>query len=261
MKKMSLTTTIQTSLILVAGVVSPLASAEDFDFDRPGTGFGVSVVPKGHVAWEQALPSVSYDDHYKNGSKQSTLTVQGDMLARIGVGADTEVRIGWDGPMWQRQKNGSQKDTVDGVGDVTLGVKKAIDLGDDRLKWAVLGEINLANGDDEFTVDKKIYTLGSSLTYRFNDLIDTGMTMYYDYQDKDLAWTAVPTISYKINDKFSGFAEYVYRRKESQEFQSSVNNGVIWSIRNNLKLDASMGYSFHGDQPRFTAGLGASYLF
>lgn len=262
-KKIELMKTNLTKAMLVVsiGSLSQLGHTEAFAFDRPGAALGTAIVPLGHVAWEQSLPSASYDDRRIDGKTQETITVAGDALLRIGVGGDYEIRVGWDGPMWQRTKYNGQDTETDGVGDVNIGIKRAINTHDERLQWAVLAQVNLANGDDEFTVDEEIYTLGSALNYQFSDDIATGITLYYDIQDGDLAWTVIPNIQYKISPRVSGFSEYVYRKQESQKKESTITSGVVWSVKDNLQLDASIGYSFNEQNPRANAGLGVSYLF
>lgn len=244
-----------------SGLAIQAVHAESFEFDRPGAGLGTAIVPKGHVAWEQSLPSFSYDEFRRNGVSQSSLTVQGDTLVRVGVGSDVEVRLGWDGPIWQKNKLANQKSEIDGVGDVQLGIKKAITTKDENLKWAVLAQVNLANGDDEFTVEEEIYTLASALSYQFGGNIGTGITMSYDYQDGDLAWSAIPSLQYKVSNAVTGFSEYVYRKQESRHYESSMNTGLVWSASDKLQLDATVGYSFNRQNPRFSGGLGVSYLF
>lgn len=235
--------------------------AEGFEFDRAGQALGTGIVPKGQVAWEQALPSISYDEFRENGVKHQHLTLQADALLRIGVGSDLEVRLGWDGPVWQRHKIGQEQQEVDGIGDMQIGLKKAIDLNDDKLTWALLAQVNLATGDDEFSSDDEIYTVGSALSYQFSQDITTAMTMLYDYQDGNLAVTAIPSIEYPISAKVTGFSEYVFRKAEHQHYQSVVNTGLMWDVMDQLQLDASVGYSFNRQQPQFNAGFGVSYLF
>lgn len=243
------------SLTAMTGV--SLAHADSFGFDRPGLGLGTDIVDVGHVAWEQSLPSVSYDDT----AGTSTTTLNADALFRIGVGANTEVRVGWDGPEWQKTRTNGKSQTNNGAGDVSLGVKHRINTNDDSLTWAVLGQVTLASGDDEFSVGKDKYTVSSALAYAFSPEISTGITMSYDYQDSDFAWAAIPTIQYKITNKVAGYTEYYYRKMQHQHHESILNNGVIWSVRDNLQLDASIGYSFNTMNPRLTAGLGFAYLF
>lgn len=248
-------------VLSICGLVFSTTHAESFGFDRPGAGLGTEIVPKGRMAWEQALPTLTYDEDRTNGIKQSTLTLQGDTLIRIGVGSDLELRMGWDGAVWQRQKIGTTKQEIDGVGDVQLGIKKAIATKDNKRSWAILAQVHLATGDDEFTTDQEIYTFASTTSYQFSDLISTGITMQYDYQDNDWAVAAIPTIQYVITDRVSGFSEYVYRKQESRHYEALTNTGVVWAVTDQLQLDAMAGYSFNRQNPRFHAGLGISYLF
>lgn len=249
------------SLGIAIALSSQMIWANSFEFDRPGTGLGTGIVPKGQLAWEQGLPTASYDESRVDGVKQSHLVLQGDTLLRLGVGSGLELRLGWDGPIWQQYKNGAAKTENDGVGDIQIGVKKAIDLKDEKLKWALLAQVHLATGDDEFTTDDEIYTLASVLSYQFDKDITTGITMSYDYQDSNLAVTAVPSISYPIAGNLSGFSEYVFRKAEHQHYQSIVNTGLLWSVSDRLQLDATVGYSFNQQAPDYTAGLGLAYLF
>lgn len=247
---------------LIVGLLSAQSVlANTFEFDRPGEAFGTAIVPKGKVAWEQALPSATYDESRVNGIKHTQLNVQGDLLLRAGIGYDAEIRLGWDGPMWQRSKVAGAEHETDGVGDLHIGLKKAINLDDAKLKWALLAEVTLATGDDGFSAEEEIYTLGSSLAYEFDANVSTGLTMLYDYQDGRLAVTAIPNIAYPIAGRVSGFSEYVYRKAEHQHYESAVNTGLKWLPMDQLQLDASVGYSFNQQRPDFNAGLGISYLF
>ena len=240
---------------------SSVLMANPFEADRMTQGFSTSIVPKGQLAWEQALPTATYDEERVNGVKQQVTTVQGDTLLRLGIGHGTELRLGWDGPIWQQYKNGAVKTEVDGVGDLQLGVKKSIDLPDEKLTWALLAQVHLATGDDEFTTDEEIYTLASALQYQFDENLVTGLTMSYDYQDGDLAVTAVPSLRYPISANVSGITEYVFRKAEHQHYESSIHTGVFWSITDKLQADATLGYGLNKQVPDFNLGLGLAYLF
>ena len=254
---------------VVVALMTTLASAslyaEDsvtaFEFDRPGQAISPTVAPKGHLAWEQALPSMSYDRKKIDGQTYTQLNIQGDVLLRAGIGHDTELRLGWDGPMWKREKLAQQKRETDGVGDVRIGVKKAIDLNDEASKWAVLAQVQLAVGDDGFSEPEDIYTLGSTYSYQFSSDITTGITMLYDYQDGDLAVTAIPNIQYPIAGNVTGFSEYVLRKKEHHGVESVIQTGLSWLMLDRLQFDGVVGYSLSERNPDFNAGLGVSYLF
>ena len=243
--------------LLLLQMVTGSAYAAGVDFDLAGDNLSTSIVPEQHLAWEQTLPSARYNRMVGG----SNITVQSEMLARVGIGHDAELRLGWDGPLWQRVKVNGQTITDNGLGDATVGLKKSLATNDDRLKWALLAQVNLATGDDGFTVDQPVYTLGSSIEYQYAPAIQTGITMYYDLQHGDWAWSAVPNISYKINDKWSVAADLQYRKQESQAEQWHINDSLSYNVKDNLQLTASLGYGFGAQDDQYSGGLSIGYLF
>lgn len=253
--------TLQTLSLIAASMITTSAFAADFSFDRPGAGMGTGITPVGKLAWEQSLPSVSYQEGKVDGVKDKTLTLNGDMLLRTGLADGLELQLGWQGPVWQQYKRAGSKKETNGLGDVSIGLKKAIDLKDDRLSMALLAEAIIATGNDEFTNHDDIYSLTSAVAYEFSDLIGTSITMRYEAQNSDWAVTAIPTIDYKIAGKLSGYSEFVYRKAESQDYEYGLGTGLIYALNNRTQLDASIGVDLNGDQKSYNGGFGVSVLF
>lgn len=235
--------------------------AADFSFDRPGAGMGTGITPVGQLAWEQGLPSASYNESTVDGEKQKTVTLNGDMLFRTGLAKDLELQLGWQGPAWTQVKRAGQTVEEDGLGDVSIGLKKAIDLDDDKLTMAILAEAIIATGNDGFSNHDDIYSLSSAVAYELSDLISTSITMRYEAQNSDWAVSAVPTIEYKIADKWSGFSELVYRKAESQDYEYALGSGVIYALNDRVQMDASIGVDLNGPNKSYQSGLGVSFLF
>ena len=235
--------------------------AADFSFDRPGAGMGTGITPVGQLAWEQGLPSASYNESTVDGDKQKTVTLNGDMLFRTGLAKDLELQLGWQGPAWTQVKRAGQTVEEDGLGDVSIGLKKAIDLDDDKLTMAILAEAIIATGNDGFSNHDDIYSLSSAVAYELSDLISTSITMRYEAQNSDWAVSAVPTIEYKIADKWSGFSELVYRKAESQDYEYALGSGVIYALNDRVQMDASIGVDLNGPDKSYQSGLGVSFLF
>ena len=252
---------VKTAGFIFAAALSMDAMAADFSFDRPGAGMGTGITPVGKLAWEQALPSAGYSETTVDGEKQKTVTLNGDMLLRTGLAKDLELQLGWQGPAWAKVKRAGQSVEEDGLGDISIGVKKAINLDDDKLSMAVLAEAILATGNDGFSNDEDIYSLNSVVAYELSDLISTSITMRYEVQDSNWAVTAVPTIEYKIADKWSGFSELVYRKAESEPYQYSLGSGVVYALNERMQLDASVGVDLNGNDKSYQSGLGVSFLF
>ena len=246
---------------IVAVGFSMNTMAAEFSFDRPGTGFGTGITPVGQLAWEQGLPSVSYNESTVEGEKQKTVTLNADMLLRTGLAKDLELQLGWQGPAWTKVKRAGQSVEEDGLGDVSIGLKKAINLDDDKLSMAILAEAILATGNDGFSNHDDIYSLSSAVAYAASDLITTSITMRYEAQNSNWAVTAVPTIDYKIADKWSGFSELVYRKAESEDYEYSLGSGVIYALNDHVQMDASVGVDLNGKDKSYQSGLGVSFLF
>lgn len=247
---------------LILFVISSVSMASEFSFDRPGTGFGTGITPVGNVAWEQGLPTVSYTRSFENGVTNSTTTLNADVLVRTGLAKNLELQLGWNGPSWQRTKVAQTKTDVDGLGDVSIGVKKAIDLNDDRLAWAILAQANLATGNDEFTADNDSYSLGSTLEYAQDDVVSTALTLVYAYEDgQNWTFSAIPTLNYQFTPKLAGFSEFVYSKTESQNSEKSLGTGLIYAVNDRMQLDASIGIALNSDDRQYTGGLGVAFLF
>ena len=250
------------TLVFILGTTASISSfAAEFSFDRPGTGFGTGITPVGKLAWEQGLPSVSYTEANVDGAKERRTPVNGDGLLRTGLTQDLELQLGWQGPFWSQYKRAGVKNETHGLGDISVGLKKAIDLNDDRLTMAVLAQAVIATGNDEFSAHDDIYSLGSTVAYDYSDLLETSISMFYEVQNSNWAVTAVPTLGYKFGGKWSGFSEFVYRKAESQDYEYGLGTGVIYALNDRTQFDASVGVQLNGNDRGYTGGFGVSYLF
>ncbi len=247
--------------LALASSLSISAMAAEFSFDRPGTGFGTGITPVGKLAWEQGLPSATYTETTIDGAKAKTVTLNGDMLFRTGLTSSMELQLGWDGPAWTQTKYKGEKDDESGLGDVSIGIKKAIDLKDDKLSMAVLAKAVIATGNERFTAEDDIYSIGTSLDYKYNDLVNTGITMNYAVQDGHWSVTAVPTVAYKIAGNLSGFSEFVYSKTESQDYEYGLGSGLIYALNDRTQIDGSIGVDLSGKDRSYTAGFGVAFLF
>ena len=247
-------------LIVITGLSSQAFAAE-FAFDRPGAGFSTGIAPVGHLAWEQAFPSVSYKKSTSGSESTETTTVTTDMLFRTGLTKNLELRLGWQGPGWSRTTTAGRTENEHGLGDVSIGLKQAIDLDDDQLSMAILAEAQIATGNQNFTNHDDIYTLGSSVSYKYSPNINTAITMLYQHEGDKLSVTAIPNIGYTLTDKWSGYSELVYRKAEGTDVEYSLGSGVIYAPTSRTQFDASIGVDLSGSTNSYKAGLGVSYLF
>lgn len=252
---------LKTMVCLLSLIAADSSLAADFSFERPGSGISTGITPVGRLAWEQSLANATYLEQNIDGDKAKTVTVKGDMLFRTGLTRDLELQLGWDGASWYEHKHGDFKEDNSGLGDISVALKRAIDLKDDKLSMALQAKAIIATGNDEFTVHDDIYSLASAVAYKYSDLINTSITMRYEVQNSDWAITAIPTINYKIAGKLSGYSEFVYRKAESQDYEYALGTGLIYALNRRAKLDASIGVDLDGQDKSYNGGFGFAYLF
>jgi hypothetical protein len=238
------------------------ADALPFEFDRPGTGFSTSTVPVGQLAWEQSLANVQYLEYQNDiGQKVKHTQVNADILLRTGLTQGLELQLGWQGPAWSKTKVAGQSVEDDGLGDVSIGLKKSIDLNDDQLSMALLAQAVIATGNDNFSIQDDLYSLGSAVSYQYSEDITTSISMFYAVQDGHWSVTAVPTLEYTFVDKLGGYSEFVYSKTEGQDYAYSLGSGLVYKLTDRLQLDASIAIGLDGNHDQYQAGFGFAYGF
>lgn len=253
---------IQQKTLLALAVLGMSSASFAVEFERPGTGFSTSTIPVGELAWEQSLANAHYfEDQNEQGQTIKHTLVYADTLLRTGLSDDVELQLGWQGPAWSKTKIAGQSSEQDGLGDVSIAIKKSIDLDDDKLSMAVLAQAVIATGNASFSVQDDIYTLASSINYEYIEGLTTGLSMFYSVQDGQWRATAVPNLNYTFNDKWAGYSELVYSKAESEDYEYGLGSGVIYQVNSRLQLDAGVGVGLNGTADRYQASLGFAYAF
>lgn len=253
---------IQQKTLLALAVLGMSSASFAVEFERPGTGFSTSTIPVGKLAWEQSLGNAHYfEDQNQQGQTIKHTLVYADTLLRTGLSDDVELQLGWQGPAWSKTKIAGQSSEQDGLGDVSIAVKKSIDLDDDKLSMAVLAQAVIATGNASFSVQDDIYTLASSINYAYSEGLTTGLSMFYSVQDGQWRATAVPNLNYALNDKWAGYSELVYSKAESEDYEYGLGSGVMYQVNSRLQLDAGVGVGLNGTADRYQASLGFAYAF
>ena len=253
---------IQQKTLLALAVLGMSSASFAVEFERPGTGFSTSTIPVGKLAWEQSLANAHYfEDQNEQGQTVKHTLVYADTLLRTGLSDDVELQLGWQGPAWSKTKIAGQSSEQDGLGDVSIAVKKSIDLDDDKLSMAVLAQAVIATGNASFSVQDDIYTLASSINYAYSEGLTTGLSMFYSVQDGQWRATAVPNLNYALNDKWAGYSELVYSKAESEDYEYGLGSGVMYQVNSRLQLDAGVGVGLNGTADRYQASLGFAYAF
>ncbi len=91
--------------------------------DRPGLNAPSCTVDPGHLLAELGMIGWTGD---RQASARSDMIITGDMLLRYGIDERTEISLGWTAFGRVRQRDAGGVSAVDGVGDVTLALKRGI---------------------------------------------------------------------------------------------------------------------------------------
>ena len=111
---------------------------------------------------------------------------------------------------------------------------------------ALLAEAIIATGNAGFSNEEDIYSLSSAVSYQYNELVSTAITMRYEWQDSHWAVVAVPSLGYQIKDRWSGYSELVYRKAEGVNNEYALGTGVMYALNDRVQLDASVGVDLNG---------------
>jgi hypothetical protein len=110
------------ALVSLAAFHAAGASAQEREYcpERPGIDTPACTMAKGRVSVETAIADWTRDD--QPGSRDDNILL-GDTLVRVGISGTIEARVGWTPFGHDRMRDQTGIDTVNGVGDVSLGMK------------------------------------------------------------------------------------------------------------------------------------------
>ncbi|MEG8033472.1 transporter [Sphingomonas aurantiaca] len=102
--------------------LSGAAAAQEREYcpDRPGIDTPACTIAPGRISVETSLADWTRDD--QPGSREDNILF-GDTLVRVGVSDTIEARIGFTPFGHNRMRDSTGVESVDGIGDVSLGMK------------------------------------------------------------------------------------------------------------------------------------------
>lgn len=259
--------------VLVVGILTaaPLrpqdTPPEELVTDRPDQTESAVVVAPGRV---QVETGVLLTREKAEDATVETVEAPGT-LVRIGLGARTELRLGWAGYLRQEvDLPGSETLTDEGPGDAELGAK--VRLRDEQgalPEAALLLGISLPVGDDAFTSDRLDPTILLSLAHTLTDRLSLGY-------NAGIEWSSEPTdsgshethsravytaaLGIGVTDRAGAFLELFGAEPIDAPGDSelSADGGFTYLLRPNLQLDVSAGAGLTDEAPDWFIGAGVS---
>lgn len=229
---------------------------EAFAFDRPGIGFGTTVLRPGEVAFEQGLPDAERDD----GDGIRTMTLEAGSLLRVGLGANLELQVG--GVPWtrvtERDAATGERSRTSGAGDSSIGVKWQLPAAG-GLEWALLATYGLANGSADLRPRTHARSLGATVAGTLPGGRGYALFAGYGEDDDGSGWQVSPSLSLFEGEAVAAYAEAGFG--EGAQSGTVAGAGLTWQPRDDFQLDLSFLRGVDGDAPDWQGGFGISVGF
>jgi len=236
--------------------------------DRPDFTESTLSVPYGRVQIESGY-TYAYDS--ADGVRSQNHTYP-EMLVRIGLVEDFELRLFWEGWSHSREAfreandagrtvNVTERD--DGGTDMSVGFK--VHLWDQR-QWipdfGVIVEASLptgASGQTSGDVDPSVKWLWAyDLTDDFSIAGNVNFGVPTSDRGRYFETAASLSLAYSITDRLGTYVEYfgIYPGDRNQADTHFANGGFTYLIHNNLQLDIRSGMGLSGESEDFFTGAG-----
>lgn len=214
--------------VLVAAASITLAGPvqAEVSFDRPGIGFGTTVLESGQFSWEQGLPDFSRDRR----DRQSEQLYTASTLWRFGLGKRVELQLGAD--LLNRQ---SGNPTETGAGDASLALKYALPDLSPLWSWALLASYSHPTGQQPFRADHPSRSLAVSLARELSEGRSFAWYLDYSSSDGDDSWTFSPSYTFYSDAGFSAYTELGF--SSGAEHSTNAGAGGVWRLSAQLQLD------------------------
>ncbi len=252
---------------------NPAPLTEPIVTDRPDFTESTSTVPRGHVQLEGGY-TFTYDR--EKGARSRSHTAP-ELLFRVGLLDDFELRVGWEGYTWTNDKHPGETrvgrpitidDWSQGGADQYVGFKwKLLDQKGLRPDFAIIPAIAVPTGGGGFSsgdVDPEIkLAWGYDLTDRLGLAGNLNFGLPTDEGERFFQTGASVSVAYALLDDVGSYFEYYgfYPNARDADCAHTLNTGLTWQITPNLQLDWRIGGGLNEEADDFFTGLGFAIRF
>ncbi|MFQ5494547.1 MAG: transporter [Phycisphaerae bacterium] len=269
--------------LLVMSLATPGASAaqdasrtrdamdEPLVTDRPDFTESVEAVPAGHVQLEAGY-TFAYDREGKDRLRDHSAP---ELLLRIGVAENVELRIGWNGYSWtesqfqgetRRGHRVTRTDWTQGAQDLSLGFKYKFAERDGLVPdLAVLGALAVPSGSRGASagdVDPELLLLWAyDVTHAVALAGSVGVAGRRDGGDQFVQTFASMSVALTLTERLGGYVEYFgfYPNTEHSDAAHFVNGGLTYLIDKNFQIDGRIGAGLNEEADDFFIGVGFAW--
>lgn len=254
--------------IMLGTITAPaLARQDDRDFcaDRPGLGTPPCTLSPGTAQVEIGLGDWTWDK--KDGDRTDTV-LAGDMLARVGLAEHLEGQIGWTAYGHVRERAGGSVTMEDGVGDVTLALRRNLrnpDGSGDSI--AIMPYVTLPAGGHALGAGDwgagvllpSSFDLSDAVSLEATGELDAAVDE--DRSGRHLAWGGIVGVQFNVSDVVTASLEAsVIRDADPSGHETELLAGLSlgWQPSKHSQFDVGLNLGLNHDGPDGQVYLGFS---
>ncbi len=238
--------------------------------DRPDFTESTEAIPTAHTQFELGY-TFTYDR--EDGQRQRNQTFP-EILVRIGIAPDFELRIGWEGYSISDElfdtpnRSGrlvSREDTRQGSNDLSVGIKHKLFEQEGFLPhFGILGAISVPSGSPGFSSSDVDPSLVLLWAYDINDIFaiagNIGFAGISDDVERFLQTSASISLAMSLSDRLGFYVEYFgfYPGGMDTDDAHNINGGFTYLISNDFQLDMRLGAGLNDQADDIVAGVGFS---
>ena len=241
--------------------------------DRPDFTESTETIPAKHFQLEAGY-TFTYDREGKHRVRDHTAP---ELLLRIGLIENLELRIGWDGYSWtesqfEAETRSGRRTTHENWGqaanDLSLGFKYKLVVQDGWIPhFGVIGAITVPSGSAEVSsgdVDPEIVLLWAyDITDSFAVAGNVGLAAPTDDGGRFFQASASLSAAVALSEKVGAYVEYFgfYPNAEHSDAAHTINGGLTYLINNNFQIDWRIGAGLNEEADDFFTGVGFAWRF
>jgi len=215
--------------------------------DRPDQTESTVTVPQRSLQIESGILSANYE----NGLiKQVVIPTT---LLRYGLTKNIELRLG---QQFENLNNDATSQDDFGRGDLELGTKIRLFKKEGvNTEIAFVSHLIIPTGSNGFTNDELGTVNKLAISHELNDKLGLGYNVGYNYMGEgkgDLTYSV--GLGLGLGKKFGSYFEFYGEQAEFSSWETNVDTGLNYLLRNNLQLDVSFGLGLNHDMHYFSLG-------
>lgn len=241
--------------------------------DRPDFTESTDAVPSGYVQLEMGY-TFAYDREDDDRVRSHTMP---EMLWRIGLFEDFELRIGWEGYTFEESQTLTETERgrpvtretwSQGANDLSLGFKYKFCEQDGLVPhFGVIGQITVPSGSAGFSsgdVDPEVKLLWAyDLTEWLGVAGNVNLAAPTEDNERFFQTSASVSLAASITDELGSYVEYFgfYPASENSDCAHYLNGGFTYLITDNFQVDVRAGVGLNEEADDFFTGVGFAWRF